>query len=77
MRHERAKPLLLELKKHIEHKIAQVSPQSPLAAAMHYMLNQWSKLMGYLADLRALILIIMPVSGQLKTLLLVEKIGFE
>ena len=52
MREEKARPILLNFKERLEHKLLLAPPSSAIAAAIKYTLNQWRKLMGYLKDPR-------------------------
>ena len=52
MREEKARPILLNFKERLEHKLLLAPPSSEIAGAIKYTLNQWPKLMGYLKDPR-------------------------
>lgn len=45
-----AKPILLRLKTYLDEHAPKAPPQSALARAMNYMLNQWDSLMIYITD---------------------------
>lgn len=50
VRQEKSKPLLDEFKVWLDEHIGKVPPQSPLAKAISYTLNQWSHLVRYIDD---------------------------
>ena len=52
MRQEKSRAILLDLKARIEDKLLKAPPESLIAKAMGYVINQWEKLMGYLKDPR-------------------------
>mgnify|MGYP001572376712 CR=1 FL=1 len=45
-----AQPILAELRTWLDEALPQVPPQSATGRALHYLHNEWSKLIGYLAD---------------------------
>jgi hypothetical protein len=49
-RQEHAKPVLLTIKKSLDEYSLKAPPQSAIAKAMNYMLNQWDSLMIYITD---------------------------
>jgi hypothetical protein len=49
-REERARPILLQIKKLLDDNISKVLPQSPLGIAIAYMLTHWQALNHYLLD---------------------------
>jgi len=49
-RQEQAKPVLLRIKACLDEHVAKAPPQSAIAKAMNYTLNQWAALMTYLID---------------------------
>jgi hypothetical protein len=49
-REERARPILLQIKKLLDDNISKVPPQSPLGKAIAYMLTHWQALNHYLLD---------------------------
>ena len=50
LRQERSKPLLGEFKKWLDEHAVKVPPQSPIAKAINYSLNQWQQLIRYCND---------------------------
>lgn len=50
LREEKAKPLLKEFKQWLDEHITKVPPQSPIAKAINYSLNQWQQLIRYCDD---------------------------
>lgn len=50
LREEKAKSLLKEFKQWLDEHIRKVPPQSPIAKAINYSLNQWQQLIRYCAD---------------------------
>ena len=49
-REERARPILLQIKKLLDDNLTKVPPQSPLGKAVAYMLSHWQALNHYLLD---------------------------
>lgn len=49
-RHQHAQPILTELRAWLDESLPQVPPQSATGKALNYLHNEWSKLVGYLAD---------------------------
>jgi transposase len=50
MRQAQAKPVLEQLRNWLDRSLPQVPPQSTLGKALHYLHNQWPKLITYLED---------------------------
>ena len=50
LRQEKAKPLLERFKLWLEETLKTVPPQSPIAKAIQYTLNQWGSLIAYIED---------------------------
>ena len=49
-RRQHAKPILDELRTWLDEVLPQVPPQSAAGKALHYLNNEWPKLIGYLND---------------------------
>ena len=50
LRHKKAKPVLVEIKKFLDEQKGKVPPQNPLGKAIAYSLNQWDDLNVYITD---------------------------
>ena len=52
-REDKARPILLQIKKLLDDNLTKVPPQSPLGKAVAYMLSHWQALNHYLLDGRS------------------------